>query len=91
MNSDFTHIEELLRENKPEDALVLLDRVIAADAENAEALFLRGKAYWRLGERAKATSDYAASAMIEPGGKAAAALEHARDIEDFFNPDLLNP
>lgn len=91
MESEFTYIEELLRENKPEEALVLLDGIIHANPDDAEALFLRGKAYWRLGDRAKATSDYAASALLAPDGKAVAALEHAREIENFFNPDLLNP
>ncbi len=71
--------------------MVLLDEFIAANPDHAEALFLRGKVWWRMGERSRATSDYAASAAIDPAGPAAKALEQARDIADFFNPDLLNP
>ena len=56
-----------------------------------EALFLRGKIHWRLGNRSRATSDYAAAAAADPDSPAAEALEQARAVEDFFNPDLLNP
>lgn len=52
---------------------------------------MRGKLYWKLGNRAAATSSYAAAAELDPDSPAAAALEQARTIEAFFNPDLLNP
>lgn len=87
----FQDIDLLIKSNKPAEALVLLNRMLAENSTNAEALFLRGKAWWRLGRRDKAMSDYAASAQIVPDGPAAQALEHARCVEDFFNPDLLNP
>jgi len=85
------NIDSLIRANRLEEAMVLLKEYIAANPSDARALYLRGKAWWRMGERSKAMSDYAASASIEPDGIAQHALEHARDIEDFFNPDLLNP
>lgn len=84
-------IEELLKNNKIEDAIVLLSDIINKSPSDADALFLRGKLYWRLGNRSKATSDYAAAAGLDPDSPAASALEQARDIENFFNPDLLNP
>lgn len=86
-----TEIQRILKENNPEEAMVLLDRHIAANPENAEALYQRGRLHWRLGNRSKATSDYAAAASIDPAGPAATALEQAREIENFFNPDMLNP
>ncbi|MCF0213074.1 MAG: hypothetical protein HUK13_08955, partial [Muribaculaceae bacterium] len=57
----------------------------------ATMLFLRGKVRWNLGDQKSAINDYMASAEIEPEGPATTALEHARAILDFFNPDLLNP
>lgn len=84
-------IQTLLEENKLEEALVLLDRILAADPADSEALFLRGKVYWRQGNRPRATSDYAAASSIDPESPAVQALEQAREIEAFFNPDLLNP
>lgn len=84
-------IQTLLEENKLEEALVLLDRIITADSSDSDALFLRGKLYWRQGNRPRATSDYAAAAALDPESPATQALEHAREIEAFFNPDLLNP
>ncbi|MBO4944137.1 MAG: hypothetical protein J6C91_02605 [Muribaculaceae bacterium] len=81
----------LLDENYPRQAIEILDRIIAADSDNADALFLRGKAFWRLGMRDRATADYSAAAHLKPAGPAARALENARDIADFFNPDIFNP
>lgn len=86
-----TKIDHILQENTAENAIVLLGQLIEAEPGNAYALYCRGRLYWKLGERAKATSDYAAAASLDPAGPASMALEQARDIENFFNPDLLNP
>lgn len=84
-------IEELAGKNKTGEAIEALDRFVAEHPHDAQALFLRGKLWWRLGRRSCAMNDYAASAEIDPEGPASKALEQARDIEAFFNPDLLNP
>ncbi|MCC8070978.1 MAG: tetratricopeptide repeat protein [Bacteroidales bacterium] len=71
-----------------------VDRLVAFTRENArsdEAWFMLGKVYWRLGQRSKATTCYATAAEICPDSPAALALQQARDIEDFFNPDIFNP
>lgn len=77
----------LLRADKAEEALKILEN---ADV-TAESLFMRGKALWKLGRRAEATNAYEKAAALAPDGSATQALEHARDVEAFFNPDLLNP
>lgn len=84
-------IEDLLKNNNLEEAIALLSSRIAENPDDAEALFQRGKLHWRMGNRAKATSDYASAASIDPDSPASQALEQAREIENFFNPDLLNP
>lgn len=89
--SDIEQVEALLRENKSGEAMERLNRILEENPANARALFVRGKLRWRLGQRPAAIGDYAASALLEPDGPAVTALEQARDIESFFNPDLLNP
>lgn len=84
-------IASQISQNHLQPALDMLNDFIRSHPDNAEALFMRGKLYWKLGNRAAATSSYAAAAELDPGSPAAAALEQARTIEAFFNPDLLNP
>ena len=86
--TEIAEITALLKSNNLTEALDLADRYLTAHPDDAEALFLRGKIHWRLGNRSRATSDYAAA---DPDSPAAEALEQARAVEDFFNPDLLNP
>ena len=88
---DMIQIRLLIKENKLTEALVELNAMIDREPDNAEALFERGRIYWRLGERSKAMSDYCRADALEPGGPASVALDQARQIEAFFNPDLLNP
>lgn len=71
--------------------MVLLNSLIERNPNDAEALYQRGRLHWRLGQRALAISDYSSSSLINPEGKATYALQQAQEIENFFNPDLLNP
>ena len=84
-------IKTILADNKIDEAINELNAIIANNPDDDEALFLRGKAYWRLGNRSRALTDYATAASINPDSPAIFALEQAREIEAFFNPDLLNP
>ncbi|MBD5314015.1 MAG: tetratricopeptide repeat protein [Bacteroides sp.] len=88
MTQDY-HI--LISEGKIEAALSVLDDLIKLSPDDDRLLFERGKLRWRIGDRAGATGDYAKASMINPESPAAKALEQARDIADFFNPDLYNP
>lgn len=81
----------LISEGKIEAALSVLDDLIKLSPDDDRLLFERGKLRWRIGDRAGATGDYAKASMINPESPAAKALEQARDIADFFNPDLYNP
>ncbi|MDE7411846.1 MAG: tetratricopeptide repeat protein [Paramuribaculum sp.] len=91
MSSLPNNIEHLIQSGQIDEAIAMLDRYIASNLDDAEALYLRGKAWWKRGDRSRATGDYTASALIDPAGKGARALEMAHDVADFFNPDLLNP
>ena len=88
MTQDY-HI--LISEGKIEAALSVLDNLVKLTPDDDRLLFERGKLRWRIGDRAGATGDYAKASMINPESPAAKALEQARDIADFFNPDLYNP
>ena len=82
---------QLISENRLDEALSAINEMLAEAPEDDTLLFERGKLRWRMGDRQGATGDYAKASLINPGSPAAKALEHARDIADFFNPDLYNP
>lgn len=85
------HINNLIENGDIEEAFRQLDAIIQHQPENDDALFQRGKLFWKMGETTHAMNDYAAAARINPDSPAATALEHANEIQSFFNPDLLNP
>lgn len=69
----------------------LVDDALLKHPDDSELLFQKGKLLWKEGKRAEAMSWYIKSAEINPVGPAARAIEMSRDIESYFNPDLLNP
>lgn len=86
----YQNINALVGENRIGEAISALDGMLKTDPEDSRALFERGKLFWRLGERHKAMGDYSAAASL--GNTAAQmALDHAVDIDDFYNRDLYNP
>lgn len=88
-------IDTFVAEGRLREAIGRLGEMIAEAPEDnvylAGLYFRRGKLSWRSGDRAGATSDYAKAAALDPTSPAVKALEHARDVADFFNPDLYNP
>ncbi|MCM1349419.1 MAG: tetratricopeptide repeat protein [Firmicutes bacterium] len=88
---NFDDITTLVAAEEFDKAIEALKKALAEDGDNAEAWYLLGKAYWRKGERSEAMSCYAKSVALDPDSPAGYALEQARDIANFFNPDLLNP
>lgn len=84
-------IDMLIKAGNFSEAAGLLDELLRSEADNAQAWYLRGKIWWRKGMRSEAMSCYAKAVAIDADSPAAFALEQARDIADFFNPDLLNP
>ncbi len=88
---DNTTINSLISANQLDQALEMLNKSLANNPADAEALFARGRVYWRLGKRGDAISDYEAAVAADPASPAAVALEQARQVMDFFNPDIYNP
>ncbi|MDE7153506.1 MAG: hypothetical protein K2O00_03535 [Muribaculaceae bacterium] len=92
MNETFLKkIEELADRGEFKQALSLLDNAIAENSGDDMLFMTRGKLYWRLGDRSRATSDYSMAIHINPESPACHLLEMARAVENFYNPDLLNP
>ncbi len=90
-------IQQLIDNKKFAEAIGMLteqinDTVAGGDCnDKAEMNFLRGKLLWRIGEHSRAMTDYAYASELDPSSPAIKALEQARDIAGFFNPDLYNP
>ena len=89
--SVFQKIEELINENRLNDALLLLNNEIPQSQNNDKLYFTRGKLHWRLGNKSQAITDYEHAVDINPDSPARIALDNARDVIAFFNPDLYNP
>ncbi len=89
--SVFQKIEELINENRLNDALLLLNYEITQSQNNDKLYFTRGKLHWRLGNKSQAITDYEHAVDINPDSPARIALDNARDVIAFFNPDLYNP
>ncbi|MDE5749752.1 MAG: tetratricopeptide repeat protein [Duncaniella sp.] len=86
------NIENIIASGDLSRAVEALTEMIDNGSDGLDDLyFRRGKLYWRLGRRSEATSDYMKAVALNPDSPAARALENARDIEAFFNPDLYNP
>lgn len=83
-------VDELISAGRFDDALVLLDKTIE-DAPSADLFYQRGRLLWKLGRKTEAMSDYGRAVEIEPESPAAAALELAREVMNFYNKDLYNP
>ncbi len=84
-------INELITENNLNLALTELNEFITANPNADDAYFMRGRIYWRLGDKQNAITDYNRAVELNPASPASRALENARDVMDFFNPDIFNP
>ncbi len=87
------NILTLIENGKTDEAAAALDAYLKTEsgANDAEALFMRGKLDWQLGNRRSAMGYYKQAAAIDPTSRAATALNQAYDIMAFFNPDIYNP
>lgn len=83
--------KDMISSGRYEEAMAALNRLIAENPTDDRTLFDRGKLKWCLGDRAGAMGDYSKATELNPDSPAAMALEQARDIAGFFNPDLYNP
>lgn len=91
MEDIIKHIMTLYEQDKIDEAIEELHNVLNYNNKNSDLLFLMGKLQWKKGNRQDAIGYYIESDMLNPDGPAKRALEMSADIENYFNPDLLNP
>ncbi len=84
-------IDELITQNRLDEAIRLLGKQVDAGNADDNTYFTMGKLLWRLGRRSEAMDAYNRAVSINPDSPANVAIEQARAIFDFYNPDLLNP
>lgn len=89
--ADLQIIDSLVESGEIGRAIDLLSEYISSSPRDAQLYFYRGRLNWRLGNRPAAMGDYARAVELDPASPAVHALEQAREIAAFFNPDLYNP
>lgn len=88
---NLTEIKALIDENRVGEAIEQLNAIIEKRPNDDALYFVRGNAFWKLGNRKHALDDYAVAADLNPDSPAAIAYKHALEIMDFFNKDMYNP
>ncbi len=89
--TDLQNIETEIACGSLQKAIDSLIHYTSENSADAHAFFLLGKAFWKAGERSKAVTAYSEAVSIDPDSPARLALVQAQKVEQFFNPDLLNP
>lgn len=89
---EFETIKEFINQDKADEAISALDRLIASGSLPAadEAYYLRGNAYRKKGDWKNALDNYLAAIEINPESPALHAKEMLMDILNFYNKDMYN-
>lgn len=90
---DIEKAKVLLAEDKLEEAMSLLDKLVA-DKDNElkdEAYYVRGNAFRRGNHWKEAINNYTRAIELNPQSPAAAMKASCIEILDFFNKDMFNP
>ena len=85
-----SEVDKIIDEGRYDDALALLDGVLNEVADS-DLFYRRGRLLWKLGRKTDAMSDYGRAVEIDPQSPAAAALDMAREVMNFYNKDMYNP
>jgi len=89
---NITEVKQLVEQNEPEKALVILNDLISKDAFDLQALLLRGRIHYKMQNWGDAMNDYSSALELEPDHpEARSGLEMARSILGYFTPDMFNP
>lgn len=90
MQSIYDNIREETEAGRPERAIALADRHIAAGIRDARLYYLQGKAYMKSGNWQQAINCFLRSEQIDKDSPAAEARQLLTDILDFYNKDMYN-
>ncbi|MEM7483157.1 MAG: tetratricopeptide repeat protein [Acidobacteriota bacterium] len=98
--SNLAQVQELVDGNRPNEALELVDSILAQDPKNAEALLLRSTARLMVGEREEGRQDLERALALDPqqrrGWLNRAALDIAEEryeaaLESFQRAEAIDP
>lgn len=84
-------ISAIIGNHTIDEARSAVGRALAANPADDAAYYCLGRVLWKYGERAQALEAYNQAVKLNPESPARHAIEIARSVFDFFNPDLLNP
>lgn len=91
MTEKLSEIKRQIGNGHIENAINLLDQLIATHPElAAEAYYLRGNAYRKMGDWQGALNNYQESINLNPEGPAREARSMVMDILNFYNKDMFN-
>ena len=89
---DIRETKRLVEQNEPEKALAVLNKLIADDARDSQALLLRGRIYYKMQQWGNAMNDFVSVLELDPENQEAkSGLEMAKNILGYFTPDMFNP
>lgn len=83
-------IKQLISDNKIDDAIDLLNKLLKEQPLSDEAWFLLGKAHYKKGETRQALNSYLEAININPESPAQEAYNMAIRILDFYCKDYYN-
>lgn len=84
-------IRQLLQEDRPDEAIALLDRWRAdGGTMDAGLFYLLGNAWRKKGDWQLAINNYLEAVHLDPDSPAAGALDIANEILAFYNKDMYN-
>ncbi|WP_300726363.1 tetratricopeptide repeat protein [uncultured Bacteroides sp.] len=84
-------IREQIGSGQAENAIALLNQLINTHPElAAEAYYLRGNAYRKMGDWQGALNSYQEAIELNPESPAAEARNMVMDILNFYNKDMFN-
>lgn len=88
---DLTEAEKLLREERIERAINILNEYIAlASAPSDKAYYVLGNAYRKKGDWQGAINNYLKAIELNPESPAGNAYRMINEILDFYNKDMYN-
>lgn len=90
MSSPSPAFEEIMAMS-PQEAIYMLNDIIAKNPVNDEAYFLRGKKHWALNQYRLAINDFIKAVEINPKSQASLMIDYSNSVLDYYNQDLLNP
>ena len=91
MTEQLREIKKLIGNGNAETAIDQLNQLITQHPETAaDAYYLRGNAYRKLGDWQGALKSYQEAISLDPESPAAEARNMVMDILNFYNKDMFN-